>query len=166
MICIGTGAMVFDEKRMRYSPDLYFKSPDEMRALFTEVPEAITNTLRVAEKCDVKIDFTTSKYPAYHPPEGKTREQLPARTLPRGACGIGTAKRAGRIAALVHAAHGIRTQRAGKSRVHELFPDRLGFHRVRALEGYPRRTWPWVGRRFAGRVHPRHHRSRPAPVSG
>ncbi len=75
MICIGTGAMVFDEKRMRYPADLYFKSPDEMRALFAETPEAITNTLRVAEKCDVKIDFTTSKYPAYHPPEGKTREQ-------------------------------------------------------------------------------------------
>ena len=40
MICIGTGAMVFDEKRMRYSPELYFKSPQEMRALFAEVPEA------------------------------------------------------------------------------------------------------------------------------
>ena len=43
--------------------------------MFSEVPESITNTLRVAEKCDVKIDFATSKYPAYHPPEGKTREQ-------------------------------------------------------------------------------------------
>ena len=74
MICIGTGAMVFDEKRMRYSPELYFKSPDEMRALFAEVPDAITNTVRVAEKCDLTIDFSTSKYPAYHPPEGKTRE--------------------------------------------------------------------------------------------
>ncbi len=75
MICIGTGSMVHDEKRMRYSPELYFKSPDEMRALFAEVPDAITNTLRVAEKCDLDIDFTTSKYPAYHPPEGKTREE-------------------------------------------------------------------------------------------
>ena len=74
MICIGTGAMVFDEKRLRYTPELYFKSPDEMRALFAEVPEAIENTLRVAEKCDLEIDFTSSKYPAYHPPAGKTRE--------------------------------------------------------------------------------------------
>ncbi len=41
MICIGTGAMVYDEKRMRYTPELYFKSPQEMRALFAEVPEAI-----------------------------------------------------------------------------------------------------------------------------
>ncbi len=75
MICIGTGAMVHDEKRMRYSPELYFKSPQEMRALFAEFPEACDNTLRIAEKCDVTLDFTTSKYPAYHPPEGKTREQ-------------------------------------------------------------------------------------------
>ena len=75
MICIGTGAMVHDEKRMRYTPELYFKSPQEMRALFAEVPEACDNTLRVAEKCDLKLDFTTSKYPAYQPPEGKTREE-------------------------------------------------------------------------------------------
>ncbi len=74
MICIGTGAMVFDEKRMRYSPELYFKTPQEMRALFAELPEACDNTLRVAEKCDLKLDFGVSKYPAYNPPEGRTRE--------------------------------------------------------------------------------------------
>ncbi len=75
MICIGTGAMQFDEKRMRYTPELYFKSPQEMRALFAELPEACDNTLRIAEKCDLKLDFGVSKYPAYQPPEGKTREQ-------------------------------------------------------------------------------------------
>ncbi len=75
MICIGTGAMVHDEKRMRYTPELYFKSPAEMRALFAEFPEACDNTLRIAEKCDLQLDFTTSKYPAYQPPEGKTREE-------------------------------------------------------------------------------------------
>ena len=75
MICIGTGSMVHDEKRMRYTPELYFKSPQEMRALFAEFPDACDNTLRIAEKCDLKLDFTTSKYPAYHPPVGKTREE-------------------------------------------------------------------------------------------
>ena len=75
MICIGTGAMQFDEKRMRYSPELYFKSPQEMRALFAELPEACDNTLRIAEKIDLKLDFGVSKYPAYQPPEGRTREQ-------------------------------------------------------------------------------------------
>jgi len=74
MLCIGTGSMVFDEKRMRYSPELYFKSGDEMAALFAEVPEAISNTLLVAERCDFQMEFGKPKYPAFEPPPGKTRE--------------------------------------------------------------------------------------------
>jgi DNA polymerase III subunit alpha len=76
MICIGTGSMVHDERRMHYPTEVYFKSADEMRAIFSEVPEALTNTLRIAEACDLKLDFGVSKYPAYTPPEGKTREEL------------------------------------------------------------------------------------------
>lgn len=74
MICIGTGSQVHDEKRMRYAPELYFKSPQEMAELFAEVPEAISNTLRIAEQCEVQIEFGESKFPAYYPPEGKSRE--------------------------------------------------------------------------------------------
>lgn len=75
MICIGTGAMVHDERRMHYPTEVYFKSREEMAALFGEVPEALDNTLRIAEACNVKLDFGVSKYPAYPPPEGKTREE-------------------------------------------------------------------------------------------
>ncbi|CAN5639704.1 DNA polymerase III subunit alpha [soil metagenome] len=74
MICIGTGKMVHDERRMRYVPELYFKSADEMRALFSEHPEAITNTLEIAERCNVELEFGVSKYPEYPAPEGKSRE--------------------------------------------------------------------------------------------
>ncbi len=74
MICIGTGKMVHDERRMRYTPELYFKSADEMRALFREHPEAITNTLEIAERCNLELEFGKSKYPEYPAPEGKTRE--------------------------------------------------------------------------------------------
>jgi len=74
MICIGTGAMIHDEKRMRYVPELYFKSGEEMAALFADRPDAITNTLAIAERCNVKLEFGKSKYPDYIPPEGKTRE--------------------------------------------------------------------------------------------
>lgn len=74
MLCIGTGATVHDEKRMRYPTELYFKSPQEMHALFAEVPEALTNTLRIAEKCDLQIEFGKPKYPQYEPPAGKSRE--------------------------------------------------------------------------------------------
>jgi DNA polymerase-3 subunit alpha len=74
MICIGTGAMIHDERRMRYVPELYFKSGDEMAALFADRPDAISNTLAIAERCNAKLEFGQSKYPDYLPPEGKTRE--------------------------------------------------------------------------------------------
>ncbi len=74
MICIGTGSMIHDEKRMRYVPELYLKSGEEMAALFADRPDAISNTLAIAERCHAKLEFGKSKYPDYTPPEGKTRD--------------------------------------------------------------------------------------------
>src|SRR5260370_21841241 len=74
MICIGTGSMVHDERRMRYPTEVYFKSPQEMAAFFSKCPDSLTNTLLIAEMCDLKLEFGVSKYPAYEPPIGKTRE--------------------------------------------------------------------------------------------
>src|SRR3954453_14410486 len=74
MVCIGTGRMVHDERRMRYTPELYFKSADEMRALFPDHPSAITNTLEIAERCNLKLDFTKTNFPECPASEGKTRE--------------------------------------------------------------------------------------------
>ena len=74
MLCIGTGKMVQDENRMRYVPELYFKSPAEMREVFRDFPEAITNTLEIGERCHVDLEFGRSKYPEYAVPAGKTRE--------------------------------------------------------------------------------------------
>src|SRR5881394_826259 len=74
MLCIGTGKMVQDESRMRYLPELYFKSPAEMRQVFRDFPEAITNTLHVGERCHLDLEFGSSKYPEYPVPTGKTRE--------------------------------------------------------------------------------------------
>ncbi len=76
MICIGTGANVTDEKRMHYVPELYFKSPAEMKELFRAHPEAITNTLEIASRCDLRLEFNKPKYPDYTPPDGKTRNQF------------------------------------------------------------------------------------------
>ncbi len=74
MLCIGTGKMVQDENRMRYVPELYFKSPAEMREVFRDFPEAITNTLEIGERCHLDLEFGRSKYPEYPVPAGKTRE--------------------------------------------------------------------------------------------
>ena len=75
MLCIGTGKMVQDENRMRYVPELYFKSPAEMRELFSDFPEAIANTLKIGERCHLDLEFGRSKYPEYPAPPGKAREE-------------------------------------------------------------------------------------------
>jgi DNA polymerase-3 subunit alpha len=74
MLCIGTGKMVQDEARMRYVPELYFKSPAEMREVFRDFPQAIENTLHIAERCNLDIEFGRSKYPEYPVPDSTTRE--------------------------------------------------------------------------------------------
>src|SRR6266496_4267570 len=74
MLCIGTGKMVQDENRMRYKPELYFKSPEEMREIFRDFPEAIANTLKIAKSCNLEIELGKSKYPEYPLPEGISRE--------------------------------------------------------------------------------------------
>jgi len=64
LLCIGTNASVNDERRMRMSDDSYYlKSEDEMRAAFPELPEAVTNTWRVAEQCDLEMEFGRQHLP-------------------------------------------------------------------------------------------------------
>ncbi|PZD94248.1 DNA polymerase III subunit alpha, partial [Paenibacillus sambharensis] len=72
LICIGTGKSVEDEDRMRIMTDqLYLKSADEMAGLFRHVPEAITNTVRIAEKCELDLTFGRALLPSFGPiPEG------------------------------------------------------------------------------------------------
>jgi DNA polymerase III subunit alpha len=74
LLCINTAAKIEDQQRMRYEPELYFKSPAEMREIFRDFPEAITNTLEIADRCNLEIEFGKSKYPEYPVSPGKTRE--------------------------------------------------------------------------------------------
>ncbi len=72
LVCIGTGANVADEKRMRYVTEVFFKTPAEMREMWRDLPEACDNTLAIAERCGFKLD-SSPKYPSYTPPAGKTQ---------------------------------------------------------------------------------------------
>ncbi len=77
LICIGTQAQISDSKRMRYQEaQFYLRSADEMKALFHEVPEAVLNTVAVAEQVHTEIRFGkgAEHYPVYQPPEAWTRE--------------------------------------------------------------------------------------------
>ncbi|WP_319416764.1 DNA polymerase III subunit alpha [Marispirochaeta aestuarii] len=70
LICIGTGKKVSDEKRMRFdSQEFYFKTPDEMAAIFRDTPEAISNTLKIAEQCSLEIPLPGPLLPDYEIPE-------------------------------------------------------------------------------------------------
>jgi DNA polymerase III subunit alpha len=75
MLCLQTGKTLNDPNRLRFDTDqLYVKSTDEMVAEFAEVPEAVRNTCRIAEHCDLKLAFNTSYLPQYRVPDGYTRE--------------------------------------------------------------------------------------------
>jgi DNA polymerase-3 subunit alpha len=75
LICIGTQTQLADTKRMKYvEQQFYLRSAEEMKARFAEVPEAVQNTLEVAEKCNVEIEFGKLHYPVFNPPETFTRE--------------------------------------------------------------------------------------------
>ncbi|MFE6072902.1 DNA polymerase III subunit alpha [Paenibacillus sp. NPDC057886] len=74
LICIGTGKTVDDENRLRIGTNqLYLKSEQEMARLFPHVPEALENTVRIAESCELQLEFGKSILPEYRPlPEGKS----------------------------------------------------------------------------------------------
>ena len=71
LLCIQTGKKVADEDRMRYEGGQYYvKSEDEMRLLFPYAQEALENTHKIAERCNVEIEFGVTKLPKYEVPEG------------------------------------------------------------------------------------------------
>ena len=71
LLCIQTGKRVTDENRMRYEGGQYYcKSEEEMRALFPYAQEAIDNTHKIAQRCNVEIEFGVTKLPKYEVPEG------------------------------------------------------------------------------------------------
>lgn len=75
LLCLGTNAKIDDEKRMRFgSRDFYFKSPQEMTSLFSEWPDALENTVLIAERCNVQLKFGDSILPEFDLPDGKTSE--------------------------------------------------------------------------------------------
>lgn len=67
LLCIQTGNSLADEKRLKFATDqFYFRTPEEMARAFPHHPEALANTLEIAEKCSLEIDFNKQHYPTYH----------------------------------------------------------------------------------------------------
>jgi len=70
LLCLQTGKKLSSPDRMKFSTDeFYFKSPQEMVELFSYAPEAIKNTVEIAERCNLKIKFDEIRFPKYEAPE-------------------------------------------------------------------------------------------------
>jgi len=96
LLCIQTGKTVNDEDRMRFSSDdFYLKSPQEMYAMFPYAKEALENTQKIADRCNIEIEFNNYHLPKFPIPEGTT-----AADYLRELCEAGLKKRYGEDAHL------------------------------------------------------------------
>ncbi|HXI09781.1 MAG TPA: DNA polymerase III subunit alpha, partial [Thermodesulfobacteriota bacterium] len=77
LLCIQTGTTVNAPNRMRFSTDeFYFKSPDEMKEAFKDTPEALANTIEIAERCNLELKLGENHLPEYAVPEGQTLDGI------------------------------------------------------------------------------------------
>jgi len=75
LLCLQTGKTINDPYRMQYpSDEYYFKSPEEMIKIFKDVPEAIENTVKIAGRCNLNMEFGKLNFPDYPVPENYTLE--------------------------------------------------------------------------------------------
>lgn len=76
-VCISTGKTLQDENTLKHATDqLYLKSPEEMLERFRDRPDAIENSVKIAEMCNVELDLSTRHAPVFEPPEGKTDDEF------------------------------------------------------------------------------------------
>lgn len=86
LLCIQTGSVVDDPSRMRFPTDqFYLKSAEEMYREFAEIPEACAMTARIAERCNVELDFDTLHLPEFEAPPGQTLDSYLRRLCEEGA---------------------------------------------------------------------------------
>ncbi len=91
LLCIQTGKLVEDANRMRYEPrNFYLRSTEEMEKLFSQYPDALTNTEKIAERCNLEFTFGKYHLPEFAVPAGET-----AQTYIRKLCEAGFAERYG-----------------------------------------------------------------------
>ncbi len=164
LLCVQTGALISQsaDERFKFSgTGHYLKTATEMRHLFAELDSACDNTLWIAERANVEIEFGKPQLPRFPLPDGFDSDGDYLRQLTfdgaRAAVGRRAARhgrRAARLRAQGHRGHGVLG----------LLPHRLGPDPPRPGAEHPRRARPRVGRRLRGGVLPAHHRPRPDPL--
>ncbi|HTP00963.1 MAG TPA: DNA polymerase III subunit alpha [Anaerolineales bacterium] len=118
LLAIQTQTLLSDQNRMRMTDDSYYlRSPAEMAQLFAEVPESLSNTLLIAERCNVDLSFKGYHLPGFPVPEGESAE-----TYLRSLCEKGAVKRYG--------------ERASSAQVRERLEYELGVVRKMGFDAY------------------------------
>ncbi len=158
LLCVQTGKTLADPGRFRFDArDFYLKSAAEMRALWSELPEACDSTLAIAERCEVSFAEGRDLMPRFRCPGGGDRGVL-AGQGGRARAGAAVPGRGPRPAPHPGAVRGRRHRPDGLPR---LLPGRRRPVQVRQGEPDPGRARPRVGRRRGDRVRPGDHRARP-----
>lgn len=77
LVCVATGKTVSDVKRLRYidNPDFYLKTPDEMAEIFHDLPDAVQNSVKIADKCNLEITLGKWFFPKFPLPKGVTADE-------------------------------------------------------------------------------------------
>lgn len=84
-VCIHEGRMLADKRReQRYSPEQYLKSPEHMQALFSDLPEALENTVHLARRCNLELTFDQYHLPAFPVPEDMDEEKFLRKVAQQG----------------------------------------------------------------------------------
>ncbi len=123
LLAIQTNSLLSDKERMRMTDDSYYlRPPDEMMRLFAEVPESLSNTLLIAERCNVDLSFKGYHLPEFPVPEGYTAE-----TYLRALCDDGAQRRYG--------------ERAGSQDVHERLEYELNVIHKMGFDAYFLIVW-------------------------
>ena len=161
LLAIQTGALLTDPDRMRMTdPSYYLRSPEEMQRLFAEVPESLSNTLLIAERCNVNLDVKDYRLPLFEVPEGQTTE-----TYLRNLCDQGAKRRYGekRQQRSSPDPPRLRTGRHPQDGLRRLLPDRLGSVPLRPPAGHLVQR-ARLGGRFDRRLHAGNHHGGPDPA--
>ena len=169
LLCIGTGKAFSDPKRLRYDAKQFFlKTAAEMAEVFKDFPDALANTVRIAERCHVTLEEGKNYLPNFDVPPGFTLDGYFEHVAREGF--VDRLQRLQQLASagkLRHTIDEYRTAPVVRARHDQadglsgLLPDRVGFHPLCARAGHSGRTGSRVGRRQPGRLLHAHHRRRP-----
>ncbi|MDR6613649.1 DNA polymerase III subunit alpha [Leifsonia sp. 1010] len=85
LLCVQSGSTLDDPNRFKFDADeFYLKTPEQMRQLFRDYPDACDNTLAIAERCDVKFDTAANYMPRFPVPEGETEQTWFVKEVEKG----------------------------------------------------------------------------------